>query len=98
MLVSPTTAREQYKKGLPFKATFKEFMNGLFFYSEMLFTYGGVMYEVFLKSDGVIAFGSAEIRQEYSSRREFENKTNINGVLLKDLWQDVTFAGFMYCG
>ena len=98
MLVSPTTAQEQYKKGLPFKATFKEFMNGLFFYSEMLFTYGGVTYEVFLKSDDVIAFGSAEMQQEYPSRQEFENKANINGVLLKDLWQDVTFAGFMYCG
>ena len=31
MLVTPTTAREQYKKGLPFKATFDEFVNGLFF-------------------------------------------------------------------
>ena len=39
MLVTPTTAREQYRQGKPFKATFEEFSNGLFFYSEMLFEY-----------------------------------------------------------
>ena len=30
MLVTPTTAREQYKQGKPFKATFEEFLNGFF--------------------------------------------------------------------
>ncbi len=44
MLVSPTTAREQYKNGLPFKATFNEFVNGLYFCSEILFEYKGQMY------------------------------------------------------
>lgn len=49
MLVTPTTAREQYKNGLPFKATFKEFVNCLYFYNEMLFEYDKTTYEVFLK-------------------------------------------------
>ena len=31
MLVTLTTAREKYKKGLPFKATYNEFVNGLYF-------------------------------------------------------------------
>lgn len=98
MLVSPTTAREQYKKGLPFKATFNEFVNGLFFYSEMLFKYKDVMYEVFLRDDDMIVFCSEDMQQEYKTRKEFEEQANINGVLVKDLWQDVSFAGFMYCG
>lgn len=98
MLVTPTTAREQYKKGLPFKATFKEFVNGLFFYSEMLFKYNNIMYEVFLKEDDAIVFCSKDMQQEYKTRQEFENEANINGKLLKDIWADVSFAGFMYCG
>ena len=98
MLVSTTTAKKQYEQGLPFKATFDEFVNGLYFYSEMLFTYENVSYEVFLKGRETVVFCSEDMQQEYGSREEFEAKANIDGVLLKDLWADVSFAGFMYCG
>lgn len=98
MLVSTTTAKKQYEQGLPFKATFDEFVNGLYFYSEMLFTYENVSYEVFLKGSETVVFCSEDMQQEYGSREEFEAKANIDGVLLKDLWADVSFAGFMYCG
>ncbi len=98
MLVSSKTAREQYKNGQPFKATFDEFLNGLFFYSEMLFKYKDVMYVVYLKPDRSIVLCSEEIKQEYKTREEFENKASLNNKLLKDLWGEVTFAGFMYCG
>ncbi len=98
MLVTPTTARLQYKKGLPFKATFQEFVNGLYFYSEMLFKYNDVTYEVFFGKEQQIIFCCKEFQQEYKNREDFENKANINGKLLKELWDDVTFAGFMYCG
>lgn len=98
MLVSPTTARLQYKKGLPFKATFYEFLQGLFFYSEMLFVYKNEEYEVFLKTKDKIVFCSQKMQQEYSSRQEFENKANIDGKLLKDIWNEVSFAGYMFCG
>ena len=72
MLVTPTTAREEYKKGLPFKATFKEFVNGLYFYSEMLL--------------------------EFQTRQDFENNAQINGILLKNLWDKVENPTFMFCG
>ena len=98
MLVSPTTAREQYRKGLPFKATFEEFLNGLYYYSEMLFTYKDTSYEVFLKKDDMIVFCSKDMQQEYKTREDFENHAHIDGVLVKNLWEDVTFAGFMFCG
>lgn len=90
--------KKQYEQGLPFKATFDEFVNGLYFYSEMLFTYENVSYEVFLKGSETVVFCSEDMQQEYGSREEFEAKANIDGVLLKDLWADVSFAGFMYCG
>lgn len=98
MLVTPTTAREQYKKGLPFKATFKEFINGLYYYSEMLFEYKNVMYEVFFGENDNIILCSKDMQNEYTSRADFEANANIDGILLKDLWNDVSFAGFMYCG
>lgn len=105
MLVTPTTAREQYKKGLPFKATFDEFVNGLYFYSEMLFEYNNELYEVFLRTnknsksneDCDIVFCSENMQQEYKTREEFENNAKINGKLVKDVWNEVTFAGFMFC-
>lgn len=106
MLVTPTTAREQYKKGLPFKATFDEFVNGLYFYSEMLFEYNNELYEVFLRAnknsksneDCDIVFCSENMQQKYKTREEFENNAKINGKLVKDVWNEVTFAGFMFCG
>lgn len=98
MLVTPTTAREQYKNGLPFKATFEEFLNGLYFYSEMLFEHKGIKYEVFLKDKNKIIFCSKFMQQEYNSRQEFEENANINGKLLKNIWEEVSFAGFMFCG
>lgn len=96
MLVTPTTAREQYKKGLPFKATFNEFVNGLFFYSEMEFTYKNINYAVFFDSNYTIVFCSEDMKQEYKTREEFEQKANINGKLLKNIWQDVKNPDFMH--
>lgn len=64
----------------------------------MLFTYKGVSYEVFFKTNEIIVLCSSDMQQEYNSRQDFEENANINGVLLKDLWDDVTFAGFMFCG
>lgn len=98
MLVSPTTARRQYLNGEPFKATFNEFVNGLYFYSEMLFTVYGVTYEVYLESSRNIVMCNDDTEQKFSSREEFINNASIDGKLLKDIWVDVSFAGFMYCG
>ena len=113
MLVSPTTAREQYKKGLPFKATFEEFIRGMYFYKEMTLKYNGKNYGVFFYGvrkenakdyfdmDGKVEFFQDKVPQSlqtYSCMEEFKNKANIDGKLLKDIWDEVTFAGFMYCG
>lgn len=44
-----------------------------------------------------IVFCSQKFQQEYKFREEFENKANINGVLLKDMWDKIEKPSFMYC-
>ena len=78
MLVSPTTARRQYLNGEPFKATFNEFVNGLYFYSEMLFIVYGVTYEVYLESSRNIVMCNDDTEQKFSSREEFINLSLIH--------------------
>lgn len=97
MLVPLSRAREQYKQGQPFKATFEDFVNGLKFYSEMLFKHNNIMYEVFYKQNHAVVFCSEDMQQEYKSEVEFMQKANIKGRLLKDIWNEVEFSGFMYC-
>lgn len=80
------------------KATFKEFVNGLYFYSEMLFKYNDVMYEVYFNQNDHIVLETKGLSNEFKTREEFEDKAEIDGRLLKDIWNDVSFAGFMYCG
>ena len=47
--------------------------------------------------DCYIVFCSKNFQQEYTTRKEFENKANINGVLLKDMWDKIENPSFMYC-
>ena len=91
MLVSLSHAKEQYKQGLPFKADFDEFIRELFFYSEMLFDYQGETYEAYLYRNKNVepykfVFCCADFLQEYFSEKDFREKANINGNLLKDIW------------
>ena len=37
------------------------------------------------------------IEYQYKTREEFENNANINGKLLKDILNEVSFAGFIFC-
>ena len=93
-LVSLNKARQLYEQGKPIKPDLSDFLEALFMYSEMVFTYKNTIYEVFLKKDKIV-FCSADMQQEYTSKEEFTLKANINGVLLKELWKDVTDADYM---
>ncbi len=96
LLVPLSRAREQYKAGQKFKATFEDFINGLKFYSEMLFWHNGKVYEVFRRNGGVV-LSSKEFSQEYDNVNDFREKANINDRLLKDIWDEVVHPCFMYC-
>ncbi len=100
MLVSLSHAREQYKKGLPFKADFDEFIKGLLFYSEMLFDYQGETYEAYLYRNKNVepykfVFCCTEFQQEYFSEKDFREKANILGKCLKDIWNEVQDPRYM---
>lgn len=96
MLVPLSRAIEQYKAGKKFKASFEDFVNGLKFYAEMLFWYNGNVYEVFRRNGGVVLAGK-EFEQRFISTDEFYEKANINGRLLKDIWEEVVHPCFMFC-
>jgi len=108
MLVPLSRAKEQYKQGKPFKATFEDFINGLRFYSEMELQYCNRNFGVFYYGDkeknyddGIVEFFENKIDeslQTYKCLNEFKDKANINGKLLKDIWDEVENAGFMHCG
>ncbi len=100
MLVSLSHAREQYKQGLPFKADFDEFIRGLLFYSEMLLDYQGETYEAYLYRNKNVepykfVFCCTEFQQEYFSEKDFREKANIQGNLLKDIWDEVQDPRYM---
>ncbi len=97
LLVPLSRAREQYKAGQKFKATLEDFINGLNFYAEMLFWHNGKVYEVFRRNGGVV-FSSKDNEQGFTTINEFRDKANINGRLLKDIWDEVVHPCFMYCG
>lgn len=109
MLVPLSRAREQYRSGQKFKATFEDFINGLKFYSEMLFWHHGLVHEVYTRQKGddlkeyfegncTVVFCNKYFQQEFDSIDEFRNKANIGGRLLKDIWDEVVHPCFMYCG
>lgn len=96
MLVPLSRAREQYKAGQKFKATFEDFINGLKYYSEMLFWHKEKVYEVFRRNGGVV-LSSKDSEQKFISPETFYTQASINGRLLKDIWVEVMHPCFMFC-
>lgn len=96
MLVPLSRAKEQYKKGQKFKATFEDFINGLKFYAEMLFWYNGKHYEVYVTETGVL-ITNGDYEREYPTIEEFHDNAEIDGKLIKDIWDEVVHPCFMYC-
>ena len=96
MLVPLSRAREQYKKGQKFKATFEDFINGLNWYKEMLFWYNNKYYAVRYRDTGIF-LKSRNTEQIYKSVDDFANNADINGRLLKDIWNEVVHPCFMFC-
>ena len=93
--VSLNKAKTLYKQSKKLEPDLDDFIDGLFMYSEMVFTYNNVEYEVFLKPNKNIILCSSSMQQEYTTREEFKNRANINGLLLKDIWHNVTNADYM---
>lgn len=108
MLVPVSRAREQFRQGKPFKATFEDFIKGMKFYSEMTFVYNGKNYGTFFYGkkeldyeDGTVEFfedNNPESLQTYKNLTEYINKAHIGGRKIKDIWDEIESPGFMFCG
>lgn len=97
-LISLNKAKRLYQDGKLFKPDLNDFLEALYFYSEMIFKHNEKVYEVFFKPDYTIVFCSKDFQQEFKTRKEFEENANINGRLLKNIWDEVDDPSFMFCG
>lgn len=99
--ISYSKARRLYSEGKMLIPSLDDFMDGLFFYSEMEFHYNDKRYGVVLKmSKSLIAFyeyNNENTLQHYTTREEFMDKANIDGLLLKDIWDKIKNADYMSC-
>lgn len=94
-LISLNKAKKLYKEGKPFVSDFEDFIAGLYMYSEMLFDYENLTYEVFFKKGDVIVLASNNMQQEFKSRKDFEDNANIDGKKIKDIWNDIKNPRYM---
>ena len=74
-----------------------DFIGGLDFYGEMEFTYQGINYGVTrVQNDAVDLWifngGTVEL---FKDSEEFRDKAQINGKLLKDIWQEIENANWL---
>lgn len=98
--VSFNKAKFLYKEGKPFTPTLEDFIGGLFFYSEMEFTYNGRRFGVFLRADFSIELCEGNIEDStkyYKTKEDFMTNANVDGILLKDIWSDIENANYMSC-
>ena len=96
-LISLNKAKKLYADGKPFLPDLDDFIGGLDFYGEMEFTYQGINYGVTrVQNDAVDLWifngGTVEL---FKDSEEFSDKAQINGKLLKDIWQEIENANWL---
>jgi len=96
---SLNSARKLYAEGKnPLLADFNDFIDAWEGYGELEFTYNGIVYGLYAPKAIITLFESisdGKIVGQFRSLDEFREKANINGVLLKDLWHNVTNTDFL---
>ena len=96
-LIPLNKAKKLYKEGKPFTPDFDDFISGYNFYGEMEFTYKNVVYGLMgITNEGVEFFNTNTGECEmFKNIEEFEQKAQINGQLVKDIWNEVTNADWL---
>lgn len=95
-LISLHKAKMHYKHGKPFEPDLDDFIEDLFFYSEMQFEYNGTYYAVELvgdsKEENNIQIYDSQTKeiQIFKSKTDFKNNAKVDGKLLKDIWDETT--------
>lgn len=91
--ISFNKAKQLWKAGKPVKPDFEDFLECMKFCGELEFYNNGKHYGVLSDSKGKIDFYEWNVMdrgyQVYYSIEEFAAKANIDGVLLRDIWDTV---------
>ncbi len=91
-MLSLANARESYRQGKKLLPTFEDFLDIVSRGFEMALWYKRRKYGAMLFSEKSFDFylwNSEENFQEYQTIEEFGEKANIDGKLLKDIWQNI---------
>ena len=89
-LVSLNKAKRLYQEGKPFSPDLNDFMEMLYFYSEVEFWYKGLNCCVTLKEDSKIEFGWSPNNVYYfTDKDDFIQNAKIGDVYVKDIWDKV---------
>lgn len=91
-LVSLNKAKRLYQEGKPFRPDLNDFLEGLYFYSEMEFWYKGLNCCLYLRSNTnkKIEFGwSPENVYFFLDKEDFIQNAKIGGEFVKDIWNKV---------
>ena len=96
-LVSFNRGKKLIKENKKLTPSFEEFIEGLYCYKEMQFYYKNKLYGVLWLQDSIdfYEYNIIESLGLYKTIEEFAAKANINGVLLKDIWDKTENAGYM---
>ena len=94
-LISLNKAKKLYSESKPFEPNLDDFIEALFFYSEVQFNYKNIYYEVILASENdeeiikMNDFTGGHL-QTFKTKEDFKNNAKVEGKLLKDIWDDTT--------
>lgn len=99
--ISLNKAQQLYQAGKPLNPEYDDFIQMIKYYGEVEFCYNFIRYGVkrYYESDGKTYYElfivDGAVVCKYLTLEEFAAKANINGVLLKDLWPQVTNADWL---
>ena len=97
-LVSLNKAKQLYKEGKPFRPDLKDFLDSLYFYSEVEFWYNGLNCCMCLRGnvDTKIEFGwSPENVYYFSNKEDFIQNAKIGDEYVRDIWDKVENPKYM---
>ena len=95
-LISLNKARKLYSEGKPFEPDLNDFVEALFFYSEMQFEYKQIYYAVELVGNDEDNYNIELYNSKtgesffFKTKEDFVNNAKIEGEFLKDVWNETT--------
>lgn len=94
--VSLNNAKQLYSEGKPIKPSFDEFMEFIRVYGEVQFSYNNKVYGI-IRGDKISMFcvGGDNSTKVYLSCEDFVNRSDIDGLLLKDIWDLVEAVDYL---